>query len=374
MNTSKERLAILLPGLYDGGAERTLLNLAEGFVARGFPVDLVLSRAEGPYMAQVPDSVRVVDLEAARVLMCLPALIHYLRSERPVALLSALYANIVAVWARRIAGVPQCVVLSEQNNLTSVSNGEKDVRWKLYPGLARWFYPWADGITAVSKGVADDLALATKLRPSRIQVIYNPIVTPDLQKRSESLLEHPWFGNGEPPVVVGVGRLTAQKAFSVLIRSFALVRKSRPARLLILGEGEERPMLEALIRQLGLQEDVDLPGFVSNPYPYMANASLFVLSSRWEGLPTVLVEAMSLGTPVVSTDCPSGPREILKSGQYGQLVPMDDPDAMALAIQNSLANGSTRPLEESWKPFELDFVTDQYLSMLFRSLPSAKQS
>jgi glycosyltransferase involved in cell wall biosynthesis len=374
MNTSKERLAILLPGLYDGGAERTLLNLAEGFVAKGFPVDLVLSRAEGPYMAQVPDSVRVVDLKAARVLMCLPALIHYLRSERPVALLSALYANIVAVWARRIAGVPQRVVLSEQNNLTSVCKGEKSLRWKLYPELAKWFYPWADGIIAVSKGVADDLALATKLPPDQIQVIYNPIVTPDLLKRSESLLEHPWFRTGEPPVVLGVGRLTAQKAFSVLIEAFALVRKSQRARLLILGEGEDRPMLEALTRQLGLQQDVDLPGFVSNPYPYMAHASLFVLSSRWEGLPTVLVEAMSLRTPVISTDCPSGPREILKSGQYGQLLPMDDPDAMALAIQNSLANGSTRPLEESWKPFELDFVTDQYLSMLFRSLPSAKQS
>jgi glycosyltransferase involved in cell wall biosynthesis len=371
MITLKERLAILLPGLYDGGAERTLLNLAEGIAARGFAVDLVLSRAEGPYMAEIPDSVRVVDLKAPRVLMCLPALVHYLRSERPVALLSTLYANIPAVWARCIAGTPQRVVLNEQNTLTSVSGGENDVRWKLYPELAKWFYPWADAVTAVSKGVADDLALATKLSPSHIHVIYNPIVTPALQEKSSCPLEHPWFKPSEPPVVLGVGRLTGQKAFSVLIEAFARVRKSQPARLVILGEGEDRPMLEALRRQLGLEQDVDLPGFVANPYAYMAHAALFVLSSRWEGLPTVLVEAISLRMPVIATDCPSGPREILRDGQYGQLVPVDDPTALALAIQKSLTNHSKCPQEESWKPYALDSVTDQYLSLLLGSAPNA---
>jgi glycosyltransferase involved in cell wall biosynthesis len=372
MNTSKARLAIFLPGLYDGGAERILLNLADRMAARGFAVDLVLARAEGPYMSEIPASVRVIDLKAPRVMLCLPALVHYLRTERPTVMLSALYANIIAVWARCIAGIPQRVVLSEHNTLTSVSNGEKDLRWKLYPELAKWFYPWADGIIAVSKGVASDLALATNLPPSRIQVIYNPIVTPDLQRKSAALLEHPWFRAGEPPVVLGVGRLTAQKAFSVLIEAFALVRKSQSARLLILGEGEERPMLEALIRQLGLDQEVSLPGFASNPYSYMAHAALFVLSSRWEGLPTVLVEALSLRTPVIATDCPSGPREILGDSQYGQLVPMDDPGALALAIQNSLANQAGCSFDESWKPFEVDFVTDQYLSMLLKSPPSAE--
>jgi glycosyltransferase involved in cell wall biosynthesis len=374
MNTSKERLAIFLPGLYDGGAERTLLNLAEGIAARGFSVDLVLARAEGPYMAEVPASVRVVDLKAARVLMCLPALIHYLRSERPTALLATLYANIIAVWARRITGIPKRVVLNEQNTLSSVSNGENDLRWKLYPELARWFYPWSDGIAAVSKGVADDLAEVTKVSPSQIQVVYNPIVTPELLNKSKVPLEHPWFRNGEPPVILGVGRLTAQKAFNVLIEAFAQARRSQPCRLLILGEGEERPMLEALIKRLALEGDVELPGFVSNPYAYMVNAALFVLSSKWEGLPTVLVEAMSLGTPVIATDCPSGPREILKSGQYGALVPMDDPEALALAIQNVLANHTNCPQEESWKPYKLDVVTDQYLSMLLGTLPEAEQN
>lgn len=367
MNLSKERLAIFLPGLYDGGAERTLLNLAEGIAAKGFPVDLVLSKAEGPYMSEIPNSVRLVDLKARRVMLCLPALIRYLRSERPSAMLATLYANIVAVWARQITGIPARIILNEQNTLTSVSNGEHDVRWKVYPALAKWFYPRADCVTAVSKGVADDLMEAANLSPDQVQVIYNPIVTSDLLKKAKVPLEHPWFRNGEPPVILGVGRLTAQKAFAVLIEAFAQVRKSQQVRLLILGEGEERPMLEALIKHLGLEDDVQLPGFVSNPYSYMARARLFILSSRWEGLPTVLVEAMSLGTPVIATDCPSGPREILQGGKYGQLVPMDDQVALAMAMQNVLSNHTTCPQEESWKPYELNFVTDQYLNLLVGS-------
>jgi len=374
VNASKERLAIFLPGLYDGGAERTLLNLAEGIAIKGFPVDLVLARAEGPYMPEIPDSVRVIDLRSPRVLMCLPALIRYLRNEHPTALLSTLYANIIAVWARWMAGLPQRVVLNEQNNLTSVSNGENDVRWKVYPMLAKWFYPWADSVTAVSKGVADDLIDAAKLSTDQVQVIFNPIVTPQLFQKSKAVIEHPWFRPGEPPVMLGVGRLTGQKAFNVLIEAFAQVRKVQNARLLILGEGDERPILEAQIRDLGLEQVVDLPGFVANPYPYMAHAALFVLSSRWEGLPTVLVEAMSLGTPVISTDCPSGPREILRNGQYGPLVPVDDPDALAMAIQNFFTNRINNPCEESWKPYELDFITDQYINLLLKPSLAAKES
>ncbi len=367
MNTSAQRLAIFLPGLYDGGAERTLLNLAEAMAAKGFPVDLVLSRAEGPYMTEVPDSVRVVDLKASRVLLCLPALVRYLRSERPVAMLATLYANIVAVWARRITGLPGRVVLNEQNTLSSVAKGEHDLRWQAYPALSRLFYPWADGVTAVSQGVADDLIEEIRLSPDSIRVVYNPIVTPGLYEKSHAPLKDPWFRLGEPPVVLGVGRLTGQKAFPVLIEAFAQVRKCRPARLLILGEGEERPSLEGLVRQLGLEEDVRLPGFVANPYAYMARAAVFVLSSRWEGLPTVLVEAMSLGTPVVATDCPSGPREILHGGQYGPIVPMDDPQALAEAIENCLDGRTPHPAEESWRCYEVDFITDQYLNLLLGS-------
>jgi glycosyltransferase involved in cell wall biosynthesis len=360
----KERLAFFLPDLSDGGAERIMLNLAEGITARGYDLDLVLSTAQGPFMNSIPASVRLVDLNAQRVLSSLFPLIGYLRRERPVAMLSVLHANIVALWARKLAGAPQRLILAEHNTLSSVVSGEGDLRWALFPKLANWFYPWADGIVAVSTGVADDLARTTNLPRERIQVIYNPIVTPDLFHKSRASLDHPWFQEGEIPVFLAVGRLTAQKGFDVLVRAFAQVRKNRMARLVILGEGDERPALEVLVKEYNLEQDVEMPGFLPNPYAYMARASTFVLSSRWEGLPTVLVEALSLGTPIVSTDCPSGPREILMNGKYGQLVPMDNPLALAAALEASLISKTPPPPRESWAPFTLESVVDQYIRIL----------
>jgi glycosyltransferase involved in cell wall biosynthesis len=360
----KERLAFFLPDLSDGGAERIMLNLADGIAARGYPLDLVLASAQGPYLNEVPDSVRLIDLKAPRVLRSIPSLVRYLRREQPIAMLSVLHANIIALWARRWAGIPQRLILAEHNTLSSVASREGDLRWNLFPRLARWFYPWADGIVAVSKGVADDLARVTKIPRERIRVIYNPIVTAEMFRKSTSLLEHPWFRDGEPPVILAVGRLTAQKAFNVLIQAFAQVRKNHRAKLLILGEGVDRSSLETRIREFGLEQDVSMPGFVPNPYPYMARSSVFVLSSRWEGLPTVMVEAMALGTPIVSTDCPSGPREILMDGKYGTLVPVDDPFALAAAIETALINKVPHPPQESWGPFALDGVVDQYINIL----------
>jgi glycosyltransferase involved in cell wall biosynthesis len=253
-----------------------------------------------------------------------------------------------------------------------VSKGEDDPRMHFFPRLAKWFYPWADGIIAVSGGVADDLAQLIKIPRERIQVIYNPIVTPELFDKSKALLVHPWFKSGEPPVLLAVGRLTVQKAFDVLIRAFAQVRKDHQVRLLILGEGEERTALETMIREYDMEEDISMPGFILNPYPYMAHAAAFVLSSRWEGLPTVLVEAMALGAPIISTDCPSGPREILLDGKYGQLVPVDDPFALAAAIVKSLQTNELRPPQESWKAFELECVVDQYIHILLGNKPCEK--
>lgn len=364
MKTSKERLAFFLPGLYEGGAERIVLNLAKGISGRGYPVDLVLARAEGPYMAQIPDTVRLVDLKAPRVLGSVPALTKYLQRECPTALVSGMFANLVALWAKRLSGVPCRLVITEHSILSSIVKTKKDLRWQIYPKLARWFYPWADKIIAVSSDVADDLTQTAKIPQNMIRVVYNPIVTPDLKDKSQAPLEHPWFREGEPPVVLAIGRLTDQKAFDVLIRAFSLVRKKHSVRLLILGEGENRPVLEALVRQLGLEQDVNLMGFVQNPYPYMAHASLFVLPSRWEGLPTVLVEAMYLGMPIIATDCPGGSREILKDGQFGRLVPVDDSLILAEAIEGSMNGRRSSPPQESWMPFYLDFVVDRYVNLL----------
>jgi len=193
------------------------------------------------------------------------------------------------------------------------------------------------------------------------------VVRAEVWEKAQAPLDHPWFRPGQPPLLLAVGRLQMQKDYPTLIRAFAQVRQSRRARLLILGEGKERLMLEALIKKLGLEEDVSLPGFVMNPYAYMARASLFVLSSRWEGLPTVLIEALCCGTPVVSTDCPSGPREILRDGQYGQLVPVAQADALAKAIETTLADKAPNPPSESWQPYELEVVVSQYTKLLLES-------
>ncbi len=364
MKTSKERLAIFLPGLYEGGAERTMLNLAGGISERGYSVDLVLARAEGPYMEQIPDTVRVVDLEAPRVLGSVSALAKYLQRERPTALLSAMFTNLIALWARRLCGVPQRIVINEQNTLSCLVRYKNDLRWKLYPRLAAWFYPWADNIIAVSNEVAIDLARVANIPQNLIQVVYNPVLTKDLRIKSEMPLDHPWFKEGEPPVILAVGRLTDQKALDVLISAFSLVRKDWPARLLILGEGENRPALQSLIGQLGLEQDVSLMGFVQNPYPYLKHTSLFVLPSRWEGLPTVLIEALYLGAPIVATDCPGGSRDILKDGQYGKLVPVDAPVDLAKAIGESLKEPRQAAPQESWEPYTWDLVVDRYLNLL----------
>ncbi len=362
--TPKERFAFFLPGLYDGGAERIMLNLAKGIADKGYPVDLVLACAVGPFMNQIPACVRLVDLKVSRAILSTPPLVRYLRRERPYAILSVLYANIIALWASRLAGVPVRVILAEHNTLSSVAKGEHDVRLNLFPVLAQLFYPWSDAIIAVSRGVADDLGRTIKMASERIQVVYNPIVTSEMFERSRQPLDHPWFKPYEPPVLLAAGRLTAQKGFDVLLRAFSLVRKDREVRLLILGEGEDRANLEAMVKEMDLGQFVSLPGYVTNPYPYMSQSAAFVLSSRWEGLPTVLVEALALGMRVVSTDCPSGPREILKGGKFGRLVPVDDPVGLADGINACLDEKVHITSRESWEPFALDTVVDQYTKVL----------
>jgi len=359
-----EKIALFLPSLHGGGAERVMVNLARGFVDKGLQVDLLLAKAEGPYLSEVPPTVRLIDLGSKRVLYSLPGLVRYLRGERPRALLSAMdHANVVALWAKKLARIPTRVVVSVHSTPSVATKRAKTMRGRMVPVLIQRFYPWADVIVAVSEGVAKDLVELTGLPEEKIHVIYNPVITPELFAKAEEPLDHPWFCPREPPVVLGVGRLTEAKNFSTLIMAFALVRQKRPARLMILGEGEERPKLEALVRELDLQDDVSLPGFANNPYKYIKRAALFILSSRWEGLPTVLIEALALGTPVVSTDCPSGPTEILENGKWGKLVPVEDIQALARAMSEALAKPE-RPTPKAWERFALETAFRQYEGVL----------
>lgn len=364
MSTEAKKVALFLPSLRGGGAERVMVNLARGFAEQGLKVDLVLARAEGPYLTQVSPEVRVVDLHAPRVLASLPGLVRYLRRERPVALLSALdHANIVALWARKLAAVPCRLVVSVHSTLSRAADNAPTARGRFMPYLIHRFYPRADAIVAVSRGVAEDLAKRARLPLERIQVIYNPVVTSELLDKAKEPLDHPWFEPGQPPIILSAGRLTAAKDYPTLIRAFAGVRRQRPARLMILGEGEERPKLESLVRELGLEDCVSLPGFVDNPYAYMARAAVFVLSSAWEGLPTVLIEAIAVGTPVVATDCPSGPREISSLTGGFSLVPSGEPLALGRAI-TKVMDLSRSIIPSNLEVFTLHHVLNNYKGVL----------
>jgi glycosyltransferase involved in cell wall biosynthesis len=362
---AKQRVAIFTANMDGGGAERAMLKLAGGIADQGYDVDLVLSRAEGHYLDEVPDSVRIVDLHARRVLLSIPGLVRYLRRERPNAMLTSMnYVNIVGIWARTLARVDTRLIVNEQNALSLEAAHSPRRRHRLMPRLIKRFYPWADGVTSVARGTADDLVSTAGVSPNLIEVVHNPIVTTELRELVAEPLGHPWFGPGQVPVVLGVGRLAPQKDFGTLIRAFARVIVRRPCRLMILGDGPERASLEALVAERGLTGSVDLPGWISNPYPYMAHAGVFVLSSRWEGLPSVLIEALFCEVPVVATDCLSGPREILEDGRYGALIPVGDEEALAAAIETALAGGLAPPPAESWEPYEQETVVRRYLEVL----------
>lgn len=318
-------------------------------------------------MAQVPDTVQLIDLGARRVLTSLPALVRYLRRAQPDAMASVLdHANIVALWARRLAGHPTRMVVVEQNNLSEAARHGKSRRDRMMPRIANRFYPWADCVVGVSAGVLADLRLHVDGVPDdRFRVIYNPIVTSHLLDQAKAPVDHPWFEDSVP-VFVAAGRLRPQKDFPLLIRALARLKSTRRARLLILGEGPDRSSLEALIQDLELNEDVELHGYTENPYSYFARATAFVLSSRWEGLPTVLIEALSCGAPVIATECPSGPREILADGEYGRLVPVGDEEAMASALAAAADGKIPAPPEESWRKYMLEAVVDEYIEAFTR--------
>jgi glycosyltransferase involved in cell wall biosynthesis len=355
------RIAFFLPSVRGGGAQRVIVNLVQGIVQRGEPVDVVLAMADGVFMDHLPPQVRVVDLGARRLIGGLLPLIGYLRRERPRVLVSSMsHANMVALWAAKLAGRSTPVMVTVHNTMSESTGSDAGLEHR----LLRTFYPWARWIVAVSRGAADDLARTTGLRRSGIEVIYNPVITPAILAQSRGEPDHPWYASGEPPVVLGVGRLTRQKDFLTLVRAFAELRHGRRVRLIILGEGEDRPALERLAGELGVQDDVALPGFRENAPAYMARSALFALSSAWEGLPTVLIEALAVGTPVVSTDCPSGPREILQEGRLGALVPVGDVPALAGAMARALDCPERRIPREALEAFTLDTAVDHYLRLI----------
>lgn len=331
-------VSFFLPHFGDGGVERTTLILAREFADYGASVELLTLRPWGPFLGQLPDGVKLTDLGTRRAITCLPRLARHLRKRGPDLLISAQsYANVVAIWAHALAGRPGRLIVTERLAMSAATSYASSIREQLMPMLMRRFYPRADAIIANSEAGAHDLADLLRLPRHGVGFIHNPTLHDDIFLRAKEPLDDPWFQSGEPPVILGVGRLTHQKDFHTLIEAFAIVRRQRECRLVILGEGNDRDSLKSLAEELGVGADVGLAGFADNPYKYMAHSDVFVLSSRYEGLPNVLIEAMGLGTPVISTDCPGGAREILLDGELGPLVPVGDSQALAREITEILA-------------------------------------
>lgn len=361
-------LCIFAPSFSEGGVERMLANLALGLYSQGVSLDFLTDNPESPYLEDLVAQGVIRSLKGVGRRHLLTTLTKYLSEQRPSWILSSKDGgNKLALLARQKSGCCSRLAFRVATN--------DSVRTKRYIFPKRWIklfqikrlYKKADLIVAVSEGVAEDVSKFANLPRNAISVIPNPVVTDKMLCQANEPTGHEWFfGNREKCIIVGVGRFSKAKDFPTLIRAFSKVRKKiLNSKLLILGEGRQRSRIESTVRDLGIGEDVSLPGFNPNPYPYLAKANIFVLSSIWEGLPGALIEALALGTPVVSTDCPSGPREILQNGRYGFLVPPGDASALAEAILKTLANPLPAPvLKEAASKYTLANSTLRYLATM----------
>jgi len=400
------RISFLLDNLTGGGAEKVILNLASGFTKLGHPVDILVCKMEGVLCNRIPAGVNLVPLEASSPnlgFLCamradpaafraiagmftkrkpfrfIPPIAAHLKVGRPAVLVSALpKSNINAVLAKYYSGTPTRVVVGAHINMSTqdtecYSSGKSKLRY-MRPLLQRC-YRRADAVVAVSEGVAKDIAKYLGLHRAHITAIYNPIETREIEALSHEPLSHPWFDSGTVPVILGVGRFVAQKDFPLLLSAFARIRENRRVRLMLLGgdessaeQREHKQQLSSLASQLGVQEDFDMPGFKVNPYPFLRKASVFVLSSRYEGFGNVLVEALLCGCSVVSTNCPSGPAEILSDGKYGMLVPVGDERGLAEAIGETLKNPQNMAiLRARGEEFSIENAVERYRKVLLGS-------
>ena len=379
-------VALFTRWLWGGGAERVIANLANGLAAQGLAVDLIVVQS-GPAATQTfHANVNIIDLAVQPASRqgwipftgfqswnSLPKLVDYLKTHRPPVLLSAThFINETALLAKKLARVPTRIVVTEHTFLSQEVKLTEQSSSRVIPWTVRALYGWADEVVAVSHGVANDLRGFMGSQAKAPTVIYNSVVTPDIYRLAQQEVAHPWFQQKDLPIVMGAGRFVRQKDFPTLLRAFAQLRQTLPARLVLLGNGRDQKTLQQLAADLGVTEHLWMPGFMDNPYAFLQKADVFALSSAWEGLPTVLIEALALGTPVVSTDCPSGPAEILQHGKYGRLVPVEDPAALAAALRESL-EGDRKITPQSWiDEFTPEKVIQKYMAVMGIQLATAR--
>jgi glycosyltransferase involved in cell wall biosynthesis len=360
-NLKRGSIVLIAQGLTGGGAEMSMLRLAEDFVTRGYDVRVAVLRRAGQLVALIPANVQVDEIGGGR-LGCIPRLARYLARLRPDAIFGFMtYASVVAILAQAMSPSLKRIVVSE-HTVFSRSIRIRGGLPKLFHYAAPLAYRWTRAVICVSHGVEADLARTARLPRKRLATVYNPVITDALLERSCETPDHPWLANKDKPVILAAGRLEKLKNYPLMLRAFARLREHAECRLLILGEGSQKAVLEAEIARLGIGDCVALAGFRDNAMAYMRRADLFVLTSDFEGLSNVLIEAMAVGCPVVSTDAPHGPREVLQGGRYGRLVPVGDVGALAAAMRQALRDPGDRQAAAAWaRSFEVRKCADAYL-------------
>jgi glycosyltransferase involved in cell wall biosynthesis len=356
-------VAFYLPNLNSGGAERVAVRLMNGMAEKNIKIDLLLNVCQGKFLKDINPQIKITSLGAGRTLKSIIPLISYLKENKPKMIISHLsHINVIMIIAKIFANIDTKSIVVEHNTFTEFQFARMGIRIKhqVLKLCMKIFYNFADKVVGVSLGVSKDITKLLNLKQEKITTIYNPVVNQSLIDDAQKEVKHEWIVNKECPVLLAVGRLTIQKDYYTLLSAVAHLNKKRPLRLIILGTGELLEELRDFAKNLNISEMIDLYGFCDNPYAFMSKVDLFVLSSKWEGLPTVLIEAMACGCPVVSTDCPSGPSEILCDGKYGYLVPVEQPILLANAIERTL-DGNNKDDRTLIRDRALEFSVDNSL-------------
>lgn len=371
----KPKIAFFHPYFSDGGVERTNLGLARGLLDQGYDVAFVTIQPTAHFVEEVRSmGVEWVVLSAKSTLAAQPKLVRWIyeqkskhnsRSFSLVVISCQYYVNLACLIFRPLWGGGIRHILSERNHIDEFQI-HRGLKFSMIKMLVRYLYRYADTVISNSEELASDLSRVTG---RRVSVVYNPTINERLYRLAKEPITEDWFDVKGSNTILAIGRLSPQKDFETLIRAFSILRKTCNARLIILGEGAERRQLESLAEALGVSREVSLPGFVENPYKFLKRSNLFVLSSVYEGLPNALIEALALKVPVVSTACRSGPAEILENGKFGRLVPVGDPDALAIAMRDALGDpAKSLAMTNSAEAGLLRFTPDGAVSSLAQIL------
>lgn len=363
-------LSFFIPDLTLGGAEQDTVNIVNGLAERGYKIELLVSKRKGHLKARLENNASVVELTPSNTSVFgvgahPPALVNYFRRKRPVALFSQMaHVSVVCLVASTIPGTNTAIIPTQHNSF-GMSN-DSGLKGRIIRGSVPYLYPLADQVIAVSEGVANSMVERAGLKSRDISVLHNPIHVDEVRERSQQHIEHEWLNDERIDVILFVGRIEEQKNLTAWLQAFKQIHERNPdTRAIIAGKGSRRQQVTESAERLDIDHVVSMPGYVENPYAYMRNASVFLLSSRFEGLPTVLIEALACGCPVVATDCPSGPREILADGRYGTLAPVGDINGLVDGVIQTLADPiPVHVLEERADDFAPESVLDDYEQFL----------